>query len=101
LTKIGIKIPEIVLSPVPTKDMDSAFKLLDIVYHLNHRKNGRIMFDPNSGVMLEGIGHYSYSRNGNEHVFESDTPYPCALEIGLVTYIEHKYNPNASIRKVL
>ena len=97
LTKIGMKIPEIVSFPVPVKDIENALKLLDLVYHLNHRKNGRIMFEPNSGVMLEGIGHYSYSRNGDEHMIESDTPFPCALDMGILTTIAHKFNSNASI----
>jgi hypothetical protein len=44
--------------PETTKDLETAIKQMDMIYHKVHRKNGKIMFDSNSGLMLEGIGHY-------------------------------------------
>ena len=38
---------------------------------MKHKKNGSIMFDPNSGAVLEGISHYSYSKNGNEYTLKA------------------------------
>jgi hypothetical protein len=98
LIKIGMKIPEIIPFPVPAKDMESALKLLEIVYHMNHRKNGRTLFDPNSGVILERIGHYSYTRNENEYTINlNESSYPCALAKGLLTAIARKIEPNSIV----
>jgi hypothetical protein len=99
LSQIGIKIPENAQFPERIKDIDSALKSIDIAYHMNHRKDGRIMFDPNSGEMLEGIGHYGYIRNGDERmiVCECNTPYTCAFDKGILTAIEQKFNPNAYV----
>lgn len=99
LSQIGMKIPENALFPEQVEDMDSALKSIDIAYHMNHRKNGRIMFDPSSGIMLEGIGHYGYSRNGDERVIvcECDTPYPCTFDKGVLTAMAQKFNPNAYV----
>ena len=68
-----------------------------MIYHRNLRKNGKIMFDPNSGIMLEGISHYSYSKNGNEYTIVSDSPYPCALVKGLLTAVAQKFKPKAIV----
>src|SRR5262245_51676749 len=44
--------------PKGIKDVPSALYALDIAFHRSHRKLGRMMYDPATGNMLEGIGHY-------------------------------------------
>jgi hypothetical protein len=56
------------------------------------------MFDPNSGVILERISHYSYSRDGNGYkIFINESSYPCALVKGLITAIVRKFEPNSIV----
>ena len=57
------------------------------------------MFDPNSGVTLEGIGHYGYGKNGDERmiVSECNTSYPCAFDKGILTAMARKFQPNAFV----
>jgi hypothetical protein len=58
---------------------------LDVGYHMNHRKNGRPMWDPATKHLKEGIGHYRYREQGAHVVeIESDVPYPCAFDKGLL-----------------
>ena len=97
LIRIGMMVPEIVPLPEWVKDLDSAVKFGEKIYYMKHKKNGSIMFDPNSGAVLEGISHYSYSKNGNEYTLKSDSPYPCAFVKGLLTAVAQKFEPNAIV----
>jgi hypothetical protein len=99
LSQIGMKIPENAEFPSWVNDIDSGIKSVDIAYHMNHRKNGKVMFDPNSGKMLEGIGHYGYNRNEDEQVIlsECNTPYPCAFDMGILTAMARKFHPKAIV----
>jgi hypothetical protein len=60
-------------------DIHTALGSLDVAYHMNHRKNGMIMFDVQTGIMLEGIGHMITTNEPDaRRIFvESNTPYPC------------------------
>jgi hypothetical protein len=58
LYSIGKAIVEVTQIPKHVNDIHAGLSSLDIIYHLNHRKNGRIMFNPDNGEMLSGIGNY-------------------------------------------
>jgi hypothetical protein len=60
-------------------------QLFDVGYHLHHRQGGQVMFDPATGAMREGIGHYA-GRQVDARTFhmECDTPYPCAFDKGML-----------------
>lgn len=91
---IGLKIPANAIFPPWVVDVDSAVKSVDVAYHLNHRKRGEVMFDTNSGAMLEGIGHYGYARPDpkvNRIVSVCDNPYPCAFDMGILTTMARKF----------
>lgn len=60
---IGLSIPENAVFPPWVVDIDTAVKAIDIAYHLNHRKDGKPLFDMKTGTMSEGIGHYGYERD--------------------------------------
>ncbi len=52
---------------------------LDTIYHLNHSRDGVVMFDLATGEMTEGIGHYTYERVGEREVLMlCDNPTPAA-----------------------
>ena len=97
LSRIGTRIAGIVPLPEWAKEIDSAIKFVNIAYHISHKKDGKIMFDPDSGVMLDGIGHISCSRNGEEYIIVSESPYPCAFEKGIITAIVQQFKPNVSV----
>jgi hypothetical protein len=51
LNQIGLRIPENAKFPPWVTDIDSAIRSIDIAHHMNHRKNGVVLFEPDSGTM--------------------------------------------------
>lgn len=79
-------------------DINRAFQTLDMGYHYNHAKGGVRMFNPETGEMTEGIGHYKVRNGGKNQVFvDADTAYPCAFDEGLVTGLGQQFNPTAKV----
>jgi hypothetical protein len=99
LFHIGLKIPENAIFPPFVKDIDTAIQSIDIAYHLNHRKNGIIMFNEKTGNMLEGIGHYGYKRIPGENIIisECNNPYPDNFDLGIITCMAKRFMPNAAV----
>jgi len=99
LKQIGMKIPENASFPPWVKDIDSAVKAIDIAYHMNHRKSGKVLFDPASGKMTEGIGHYGYEpvKGKNMIISECKNPYPCTFDLGIITTMAAKFGHNAKV----
>lgn len=82
---IGTKIPETALLPPGIDDVLGALQAIDPGYHLNHRANGRPMFDLGSGRMEEGIGHYSLVASDERSArMRCDNPYPCDFDLGII-----------------
>jgi len=100
LFNIGLSVPANAKFPPWVVDVDSAIKAIDIAYHMNHRKKGVLLFDPNNGVMTEGIGHYGYERihSENKIICKCHNPYPCAFDHGIITAMAHKFAPSAVIK---
>jgi len=100
LFSIGKKIPENAIFPPWVIDIDSAIRSIDFAYHLNHRKGGTVMFNPETGAMLEGIGHYGYERveGKNEIVSVCGNPYPCHFDRGIITTMAQRFQPAARVR---
>lgn len=97
LYTIGKKIPENAAFPPHLTDIKSALTSLDIAYHLNHRKNGVLMFDPKTGVMLEGIGHVrvEFKDEDKRAIVVCEQPYPCEFDRGLITALANRFEPMA------
>jgi hypothetical protein len=97
LYTIGKKIPENATFPAHLSDIRAGLRSLDIAYHLNHRKNGVMMFDAATGVMLEGIGHYQVELVGEERkaTIVCEEPYPCEFDRGLITALANRFEPMA------
>lgn len=103
LFNIGKRIPENAVFPPWVVDIDSALKSIDVAYHLNHRKGGRVMFDLQQGALLEGIGHYGYARpeaHGRLIVSECRNPYPCEFDRGILTAMARRFEPLATVTHV-
>ena len=79
--KIGSQVPKHAPFPPTLTDIHTGIAGIDVAYHMNHRKNGQVMFNPESGTMLEGIGHYRYERVPDRSGFwcTAKTPTPATL----------------------
>ncbi|WP_223754257.1 hypothetical protein [Myxococcus sp. RHSTA-1-4] len=99
LEKVGSFVPQNAVFPPHVKDVQSALASIDIAYHMNHRKDGRDMFNPATGEMMEGIGHYTYQpvAGKNEAVMVCDNPYPCRFDMGLIKGMAQRFQPQATL----
>jgi hypothetical protein len=94
---IGRSIPENASFPPHVQDIHSAIASIDVAYHLNHRKHGQVMFNPETGAMLEGIGHY----RAESHPLESrivcvcENPYPCDFDRGIIAAMATRFEATA------
>jgi hypothetical protein len=98
LFKVGTRIPENTEFPPSVADIHSALQSLDVAYHLNHRKNGVVMFDPSSARMLDGIGHFGYEPAGERRVMiTAPGPFPCEFNRGIVAGLAQRFQPRARV----
>lgn len=96
LFNIGAEIPNNAVFPSSAVDVHSAVQSIDVAYHLNHRRHGVVMYDPPSGAMLEGIGHYGYEKLGERELLSRcHTPYPCEFDLGIVSTMARRFQPKA------
>jgi hypothetical protein len=97
LFNIGKGVPEHAVFPPHVNDIHSGLASIDVAYHMNHRKNGVVMFNPENGQMLEGIGHYRYTPASNEKrgVCVCEDPYGCDFDRGIITAMAARFEPNA------
>ena len=94
---VGRAMIENAVLPPHISDVPSALGSLDVAYHMNHRKNGIVMFDPQTGIMLEGIGHFVATVEHAEKrvTIVSNTPYPCDFERGIVGGFAARFDQKA------
>jgi hypothetical protein len=93
--QIGRHLPKHAVFPPSVRDVHSAVASVDVAYHLNHRKNGKVMFDMNTGAKLKGIGSYGFQPMTGERRIVSvcDNPYPCDFDRGILTEIATRFQP--------
>jgi hypothetical protein len=79
--------------------MVKTFQVLDMGYHLNHAIDGKPMFNPQTGEMTEGIGHFKYREvpGKKQIIVEVDTPYPCAFDEGICLGISQRYDQSSKV----
>jgi hypothetical protein len=99
LYQSGMTTPKNAVFPPTVTDIHSALKCIDIAYHMNHAVMGESMFNPGTGAMGEGIGHYVYANVPGKKVIsiESSTPYPCDFDKGIVIAMAQRFQPGATI----
>lgn len=97
LYAIGRAIPENGLFPQYIRSIKEALVAIDVVYHLNHRKNGKVMFDLETGEKLDGIGYYrsEFFPDENRIVCVCKNPYPCDFDHGLIAGLAGCFEPGA------
>jgi hypothetical protein len=99
LAQIGMAIARNMALSQEVRDIHGAIRSADRAYHLFHRKQGRPMFDPETGRMEEGIGHYGYEPVPRQRRILSlcETPYPCPFDQGLLTALAQRFEPGARV----
>ncbi len=83
----------------PIKDLEEGLSSIDVAYHMNHRLNNTVMFDPTSGKKTSGIGSYKvmgYDATKREAIMVCDNPYPSKFDEGIITQIARKFKPTGS-----
>ena len=105
LFSIGKSIPENADFPPEINNLEKALSAIDIAYHMNHRiKNAEILFNPETGEMNEGIGHYklvNFNAKNREAVMECNNPYPCHFDKGIITTMVRRFAPNDSLDQTI
>ncbi len=84
----------------PMENLKEALQSIDIAYHMNHKKNGKPMFDSSNGQMTEGIGHYElvrFDEANKEAIMVCHTPYPSKFEEGIILQIARQFKPEDSL----
>lgn len=84
LLAIGKALVDHAVWPAMPPTMVDALQVIDVAYHMNHRWDGEVMFDPATGVMREGIGHYRCHPEKHQIIMVCDTPYPSELDRGIL-----------------
>lgn len=99
LRQVGLHVIKTAQVPPHITDITAMFKSIDAVYHMNHALNRQPMLDLATMKMLEGIGHYkpTFTPGTNKILMESDTPYPCPFEEGMVLGAAQKFKPAATV----
>ncbi|MCH2045427.1 MAG: hypothetical protein MK212_15020 [Saprospiraceae bacterium] len=83
----------------PMKDLQEALASIDFAYHMNHRVNGQVMFDAETGTMLDGIGHYtlvSFDAAARKAVMKCENPYPSKFDQGIIDKVTELFKPATS-----
>lgn len=94
LCEIGRKIPENAEWPPSVNSIETALASIDVAYHMNHRINGQIMFNPANGKMLEGIGHYGFEIiNAKKIQMICKNPYASDFDRGIIEAAAKKFKP--------
>jgi hypothetical protein len=99
LFQYGQHLPKYAPFPPTINDIHSAMASMDAAYHMNHRKGGKVMFDPSTGQMLEGIGHYGYAPVKHEKKIVSvcENPYPCEFDRGIITSLAARFEKGSRV----
>jgi hypothetical protein len=92
---IGKEITKNTLFP-PIKNLEDGLKSIDIAYHMNHRLNGRVLFDEITGNMIEGIGNYKlveYNTIKQTAVMVCNNPNPSKFDEGIIVQVVKFFKP--------
>ena len=84
----------------PINNLEEALNLLDVAYHMNHRINGQILYNPETNELYEGIGNYKlveFDEENRKAVMVCDNPYPDDFDKGIIISLVRRYKPQDSL----
>ena len=96
LSRAGTSVPGHALFPPGVHSIRDALATLDVAYHMNHRRNGEPMYV--NGQFAPGIGCWVCAEDApGSWVIDSASRYPCSFDLGLLTALARRYEPEARI----
>jgi hypothetical protein len=100
LRQMAMAVPKYAKFPPHIKDIYGALLALDVTYHINHAHKGVPMFSPQTGEMLEGIGHYQCTPvpGRKQLLCDCSNPYLCSFDQGLVLAMALRFEPTATLK---
>jgi len=100
LQQIGQNVPKHAALPPGINDIHASIASVDVGYHMNHRKNGKVMFDPGTGSAAPGIGNYGYTPVQGERKVVSvcENPYPCDFDRGILMAFAMRFEKYARVQ---
>ena len=78
----------------PISGLEEGLRSIDVAYHMNHRLNGKELFNPATGQMEEGIGHYQlteFDTEAKKAVMVCNNPYPSKFDEGIIVQIVRRF----------
>ena len=87
----------------PIKDLEEGLRSINIAYHMNHRVNGKIMFDSATGEITEGIGDYQlieFDEKVKRAVMKCSNPYPSKFDEGIIVQVVRRFKSSGSIENI-
>lgn len=87
----------------PINNLKEALESIDVAYHMNHRLDAKLMFDPISKKMTDGIGNYtlrSFNSEKKEAIMVCNNPYPSKFDEGIITQVVRRFKPTGSRENV-
>jgi hypothetical protein len=96
LEKIGAAVIETAKWPPDINTFEKALNSIDLAYYMNHRRDGKELFDYASGKMIDsGIGHSQLVVHEKERTAEfiTDNFYPCAFMKGMILGAANRCKP--------
>ncbi|PKL40814.1 MAG: hypothetical protein CVV44_04185 [Spirochaetae bacterium HGW-Spirochaetae-1] len=101
LYAIGLKIPESAQFPPQIDSVEKALDSIDIAYHMNHKNAaGQVMFDPQTGKLIEGIGHYRFQPGSEpgKGIMICENPYPDEFDRGIIFAMAKRFAPGGFVK---
>jgi len=94
---VGNKISENTKWPREFDSIEKALASIDIAFHMSHRIDDKILYDPETGTMKEGIGHYRFEKIDDKEVkMICNNSYPCDFDRGIITNTARIFVPKNS-----
>lgn len=87
----------------PIKDLEEALRSINIAYHMNHRLNGRVMFDKLTGKIIDGIGEFKLTEFDSKRrsaTMVCNNPYPSKFDEGIIIQVVRNFKPKGSFEKI-
>lgn len=99
LQMIGAAIPKNAKFPPWVKNIETAIQAINIAYHMNHRKDGKILFEESTNQIKDGIGSYGFEKIQDKNLIISEclNPYPCAFDKGILSAMTSRFSLTATV----
>lgn len=97
MRRIGATVASTAVWPAGVDSLDKALSSIDVAYHMNHRRDGRELFDAATGTIVEGgIGHdvfFPAKEGERSAVYVCGSFYPDEFDLGMAEVLANKFKP--------